>query len=239
MAANTDQKAKLFDLQTTVSELVRDGNRDPEQVADVLQVIKERKDFANVLMKGSSKKFIVREKFVVDTSHEAPAQIGYLGDNFQNWFLNAVEEIVSPAKLGFFVLERAMFDKDIVAKIGGVLKAVTSLADVYSKMEQQPRGPKSPAGDLLTNSFANIFYVPQAVKRLDSNRFSYVNLAGREVIEEVADSQYLFEIGGRCFFLRVVDVDWDDWFGAWYVSAYGAEYPRSWHGGYQVFSRNC
>lgn len=49
LVAKTDQKARLFDLLASVSELVRDGKRDPKEVADTLQVIKDRRDFAKRL----------------------------------------------------------------------------------------------------------------------------------------------------------------------------------------------
>ena len=44
---------RLFSLVTTVMELVRDGKRDPKVVADILQIIKDRKDFANIFVKAS------------------------------------------------------------------------------------------------------------------------------------------------------------------------------------------
>ena len=49
MVATTDQKARLLDLTTGVLELVRDGKRDPEEVCDVLQVIKGERNFAFIL----------------------------------------------------------------------------------------------------------------------------------------------------------------------------------------------
>ncbi len=183
----------------------------------------------------AAKQFIAREKFVVNTSPEAHVKISFIGANFQNWHLSAIEEAASPAELGFFTLETAMFDKDIIAKIGGVSKAIVSLADVYSKMEKQPHEPKSPAGDFLTSGHANISYVPQAVKKLDGNRFSYINTAGHEVPEEVADSQYLFEVGGRWFVLRAVGVRWGG--GGWDLGASSVERPGRWSGGSRVFSR--
>ncbi len=43
MVAKTDQKARLFDLWGSIVELVRGGKRDPEEVAGVLQAIKDGK----------------------------------------------------------------------------------------------------------------------------------------------------------------------------------------------------
>lgn len=44
MVATTDQKARMFDLITGVSELTRDGNRDFEEVLTILQIIKNEKN---------------------------------------------------------------------------------------------------------------------------------------------------------------------------------------------------
>lgn len=184
----------------------------------------------------TEEKFIASSKFICDTSDKALVKISYLGDNFRNWHLNSVENIVSPAKLSFIVLAEPTYDKDIIVKFGGVSKAVTSLADIYSKMTAQPLGPKSPKGDLLTNGFANIFYVPQAVKKLQGNKFSYVNQSGKTVIEEVTDAQYLFKKGDQWFVLRTVFVFWRD--GGWDVKAYSVGSAARWSAGHQVFSRN-
>lgn len=58
-SATTAQKARLFDLVTGVQEMVRDGNRDPEEVARVLQVVKDDPDFAVHLLNRSVPTFKV------------------------------------------------------------------------------------------------------------------------------------------------------------------------------------
>ena len=103
-------------------------------------------------------------------------------------------------------------------------------------MEKQPEGPKGPKGDLLDNGYVNIFYVPQEVKKLKGNTYSYTNLAGKEVVEEIQDSQYLFEVGGKWYVLRAVRVRWH--VDGWHVFASSVEGPLSWYEGLQVFSRN-
>src|SRR3989344_1641678 len=50
MIATTDQKARVFDLWASVSELVRDGKRDPEAVAGLLQAVKDQEDFLRKLI---------------------------------------------------------------------------------------------------------------------------------------------------------------------------------------------
>lgn len=52
MVASTDQKARLFDLETSINKMVVDGSRDAHEVADILQVVKDHKDFANYLRMG-------------------------------------------------------------------------------------------------------------------------------------------------------------------------------------------
>lgn len=45
MAATTGGKARLFDLMTSVAELVRDGHRDEKRVADWIQKVKDDPEF--------------------------------------------------------------------------------------------------------------------------------------------------------------------------------------------------
>lgn len=49
MAATTDQEARFLDLTTSILEMVRDGNRDIEEVLDVFQLIKDQPNFAKFL----------------------------------------------------------------------------------------------------------------------------------------------------------------------------------------------
>jgi len=174
--------------------------------------------------------FIARDWFVMNTSSKAKVNISYLEDNFRNWMLGLIEESVSSVPLGSFLLDTTTSNRDIIAQIGGVLKTITSLTDVFSEMEAQPFGPKS-TGDLLSNGSANIFYVPQPVKRSDENHFSY----NKETIEETKDSQYIFEVNGQWYILRAVGVCWDE--DGWCVYAFSVEDPYRWRGGNQVFYR--
>ncbi len=180
-------------------------------------------------------KFVVREKFIVDTGRNAKVKISGLGDNFSAWFLGTVED-ESLHELKSFTLGAWTHDKDIIVKLGGVKSSIMSLGDLYVKMEKQPLGPKSPAGDLLTNGYANIGYVPQPVKKLEGNRFSYVGLDGKIIEEEVTDLQYLFEVKGQWCVLRAVHVYWHD--DGWGVGARSVGVSSGWFDGRQVFSRN-
>jgi hypothetical protein len=51
MGATNEQKARLFDLMSEVSDLVREGKRNPDHVADFLQGIKNDPNFYEALAK--------------------------------------------------------------------------------------------------------------------------------------------------------------------------------------------
>ena len=181
-------------------------------------------------------KFIVRQKFVVDTKTTFQPRIRFIGDNFRTWYFGAVEEITTCVKLTSFILEERMSDENVIIKIGGVDRALTWLQDIFGILEEQPLGPKSSTGDLLTNGYANIFFVPQVVEKLDGNQYRYSGLDGKWVIEEVKDPKYLFKIKDQWFVLRTVFVYWDD--DGWDIGADSVGRPLRWGVGFQVFSRN-
>ena len=181
-------------------------------------------------------KFVAKDHLKIGTGPNDTPKISGMGTNFKNWHLNTVEEMKAISKLVPFVFPVTMYDRDIIVQLGGVQKAITSLTDIWAKIKLQPEGPKSPAGDLLTNGYANLFYVPQPVNKLDGNRFSYIDLEGKEIFDQVADPQYLFQVGNQWFVLRVVYVRWYD--DGWYLYADSVEDPDRWDAGYQAFSRN-
>ncbi len=80
----------------------------------------------------------------------------YLGDNFKTWFLGKVEANVASSVLNYGQLTGQHFDTPIIASRGGEEKAETSLAEVFHLTTLQPNGEE---GALLTNGYANIFYV--------------------------------------------------------------------------------
>jgi hypothetical protein len=100
-------------------------------------------------------KFIVRNKFVVDTGRGAPVKISYVGSNFSERFLGKIEEPKPKTTLRYAKLLKYSVDRPILAELGNAAK--TTLAEVYTLMERQPDGED---GALLTNGCANIFYVP-------------------------------------------------------------------------------
>jgi len=103
-------------------------------------------------------KFIAKEKFVINIGPDALVKISYLGDNFKKWFLNGEGKVedMNSTNLVSLVLETAVMNKEIIAKIGDEVKAETSLTEIYDLITKQPNGEK---GVLLNSGWANIFYV--------------------------------------------------------------------------------
>lgn len=104
--------------------------------------------------------FIVREKFVLNYGSGAKpgVRIAYLGLNFSGWFFDKIEGPKREMTLRSAKLVRAELDKEIRKELG-VEREETTLADIYALLEKQPDGRP---GVLLTNGFANIFYVRDA-----------------------------------------------------------------------------
>lgn len=108
-------------------------------------------------IKPEQGKFIASERFVVDTSRKATVKISYLGDNFRESMLGLVEEQPpTETNICYYELLKASVDEPIIAELGGEQKAETKLAEIYALMKNQRNGEK---GILLTNGYANIFYV--------------------------------------------------------------------------------
>lgn len=78
------------------------------------------------------------------------------GSNFTAWFSGKVEEDVPTGDLVPFVLTQSAYDNEIIADLGGEEKAETTLAEIWRLMQRQANGED---GVLLTNGYANIFYV--------------------------------------------------------------------------------
>ena len=99
--------------------------------------------------------FIARENFIVDMNKKAKVRISHLGDNFKENFLGKIEEPFVGSTLRYGKLKKDSVDRPIIAELGGE-KAETSLAEMFTLMEQRPNGED---GALLTNGYANIFYI--------------------------------------------------------------------------------
>lgn len=78
------------------------------------------------------------------------------GSNFTSWFTGKVEEGVPAEILVAFVLTQGANDTEIITDLGGEEKAEVTLAEIWRLIERQASGRE---GVLLTNGWANIFYV--------------------------------------------------------------------------------
>lgn len=106
---------------------------------------------------GGAKKFYAKKNFVVNTDPNAKVRIVWLGDNFKRHFLGKREVGIEGAVLKVHKLETVSLDAPIRAELGD--RAEITLTHIWELLKGQPNGEK---GVLLTNSYANIFYVRDA-----------------------------------------------------------------------------
>ncbi len=88
--------------------------------------------------------------------------IGFLSDNVRNNFLSnggKIEENLAESKLRAYKLKKDSVDGLIIAELGGEEAAETTVAEMVALMRRQGRGQQ---GILLTNGYANIFYIRDA-----------------------------------------------------------------------------
>lgn len=158
--------ARLVEYQLAFSELPTDDaqwviQNTREAIAIFNKAIKNRPKPVELLMEllgtilvpATSNPFIARDHFVIDTSKKAKVKISYLGDNFKDNFLGKIEEPFAGSMLRYGKLKKGSVDRPIIAELGGEAKVETTLAEMFSLME------KGEEGGLLTNGYANIFYI--------------------------------------------------------------------------------
>lgn len=102
-------------------------------------------------------RFVARDHFKVDTSAKAKVKIAFIWNDFQT-FLAKVEEPVGETTLAVRKLTKGLLDKEIRKELGGE-KEETTLSQFWAMLERQGHGQ---AGELLTNGYANIFYIRDA-----------------------------------------------------------------------------
>lgn len=106
---------------------------------------------------ATTEKFVAKEKFIVNTSDEAEVNISYVGPTFQKEFLDdegIIDEPHPATILCRYKLRHGSVDKPIMADRGD--HEPTTLSEIFALMKKQRRGQR---GKLLTNGWANIFYV--------------------------------------------------------------------------------
>lgn len=116
-----------------------------EQIADLIIAGK----------RAASQKFCADRTFFGKTD----VKVAYRGDQFTAWFKEKVETNPRTGELTAFNLPRVMTDAELIAHLGGEARAEVSLAEVWQLVERQKNGEE---GVLLTNGWANLFYVEDA-----------------------------------------------------------------------------
>ncbi|MCL5407035.1 MAG: hypothetical protein M1429_00860 [Patescibacteria group bacterium] len=125
----------------------------------VLQPLKAVAEFLMTLEFRAADNFSITPQ---DQKTTAEVVIGFLNDNFKNAFLangGKVETSIFDSKLRPYRLKKASVDGPIIADLGGEEKVETTLAEMFTLMKAQGCGRR---GILLTNGYANIFYVRDA-----------------------------------------------------------------------------
>ena len=105
---------------------------------------------------ATTEKFVAKDKFRKDSK-----EVKFYGiwNNFTEWFLSGngkIEEPIDEKELRYGKLIKSSLDGPIVEELGGEAKAETTLTELHDLLKKQANGEE---GDLLTNRYANIFYV--------------------------------------------------------------------------------
>jgi len=108
-------------------------------------------DFIGTVKILSTGKFIVGDNFTIDSKK---VKIAWIEDNFRNNFSSKVEEAQAETTLNISKLKKNSLDALIITELGSATE--TTLANIWELLKKQPKGE---SGKLLTNSYANIFYV--------------------------------------------------------------------------------
>lgn len=151
---------KLVTLQGSVLGVVCDlleKLADPEWVSATKQFLRKENPWGEIpkLLSevASGIKVPGADRFVAK-DHIKAANVGWMGDEFKEYFLNNVEENVPEAILSVHRLERASLDAPIMTELGA--RKQVFLAQFFELLERQARGEW---GLLMTNGLANIAYI--------------------------------------------------------------------------------
>jgi len=146
----------LFELWKLIVEAVRTRGGGDDHFRNLLspqggQIVGR---IADLIVEGGSatKPFSAAANFF----GRAKVMISHRENQFTAWFQNLVESSPLQGELKPFTFPKAMNDNEILAKLGGEQAAIASLAQVWQLLERQSAGED---GVLLTNGYANLFYV--------------------------------------------------------------------------------
>ena len=102
-----------------------------------------------ITLQMTTDQFIARDEFAVGVNG-----IAYVGENFKQWFVPKIESPGAEITLRYAELLESSLDAPIIEELGNT--AETMLAHIAALMKRQKTGK---SGALLTNGYADIFYV--------------------------------------------------------------------------------
>jgi hypothetical protein len=125
---------------------------EPKPIPSVLKLV------TTVTLPARAEKFVPKKSFVENTKPGAHVKFAWVDPDFIRWFGDKTEEPTAEATLRQHVLTCPSVFAPAMKEIrdGGVATKTTP-GELYSLLEKQPDGPKSAAGPLLTNGYANLF----------------------------------------------------------------------------------
>lgn len=115
------------------------------------------KFIGKVKIPAKTGKFVANDKFV---SNSREVKFDRISDGFMERFLagdGKIEEPVDEQTLSYGNLTKGSVNGAIIEELGGEAKVEIILSAIYDLLLKQPNGEKE--GVLLTNGYANIFYV--------------------------------------------------------------------------------
>jgi hypothetical protein len=158
--ANRLGKSLEFDLVMEALQGIHDGQVIAKPAVVAKSTPKPKlsllEPISTITVSATSVKFVAKDKFKL---RKDGGICSYLGDNFCKWFLSGngkTEDPISEQTLRYAKLRKSSVDVQIIKELGGEEKSEATLTEVFFLMEKQANGEK---GVLLTNGYANIFYV--------------------------------------------------------------------------------
>lgn len=99
--------------------------------------------------------FVVKDKFIINTSRKAKVKISGLSENFISWFKDKSETTFHGGYIYVRDLKGSAVNVEIIAEFGNGNAFEVTLSDIYTLMQSQANGED---GILVNNKCANIFY---------------------------------------------------------------------------------
>lgn len=144
---------------------------------------------------ATTEQFVAKDKFRRESKE---VKFAAIWDNFQDWFLvgnGKVEEPIGEQILRYGNLTKGSPDAPIIKELGGEAKAKTTLAELYDLLKKQGQGQD---GVLLTNGYANIFYIKD-VSGLLRSVIAHWRADGWVVCAVPVGYSYDWSVGDRVF----------------------------------------